>query len=155
MSGSGISWAICKSAPRSRQITTPAPNYSVFTGRMPFLPPNQQRQSTEGKCAYVRMCLNPCKSDKHEKFAVSARRTRNVFSVSGKGNMHAKCRNVKPGDCRRRLSVNDSLESGRFALRTRDFLQPLNDLWHRCRCRSNINTLYFSEYVPHFVTKLT
>ena len=34
---------ICKqSAPRSRQITTPAPH------RMPFLPPNQQRQSTEG-----------------------------------------------------------------------------------------------------------
>jgi len=25
VSGSGISWAICKSAPRSRQITTPAP----------------------------------------------------------------------------------------------------------------------------------
>ena len=49
MSGSGISLAICKSAPRSRQITTPAPLHSVFTGRMPFLPPNQQRQSTEGK----------------------------------------------------------------------------------------------------------
>jgi len=47
-SGSGISWAICKSAPHSRQITTPAPHHSVFTGRMPFLPPNQQRQSTEG-----------------------------------------------------------------------------------------------------------
>jgi len=43
VSGSGISWAICKSAPRSRQITT-----QFFTGRMPFLPPNQQRQSTEG-----------------------------------------------------------------------------------------------------------
>jgi len=42
---SGTSWAICKSAPRSRQITTPAPHHSVFTGRMPFLPPNQQRQS--------------------------------------------------------------------------------------------------------------
>ena len=26
----GISWAICKSAPRSRQITTPAPHHSVF-----------------------------------------------------------------------------------------------------------------------------
>jgi len=25
----------------------PAPHHSVFTGRMPFLPPNQQRQSTE------------------------------------------------------------------------------------------------------------
>ena len=49
VSGSGISWAICKSAPRSRQTTTPAPHRSVFTGQMPFLPPNQQRQSTEGK----------------------------------------------------------------------------------------------------------
>ena len=48
MSGSGISWTICKSAPRSRQITTPAHQHSVFTGQMPFLPPNQQRQSTEG-----------------------------------------------------------------------------------------------------------
>ena len=47
VSGSSISWAICKSAPCSRQITTPALHHSVFTGRMPFLPPNQQRQSTE------------------------------------------------------------------------------------------------------------
>ena len=30
VSGSGISWTICKSAPRSRQITTPAPHHSVF-----------------------------------------------------------------------------------------------------------------------------
>ena len=30
VSGSGISWAICKSEPRSRQITTPAPHRSVF-----------------------------------------------------------------------------------------------------------------------------
>ena len=29
MSGSGISWATCQSAPRSRQITTPAPHHSV------------------------------------------------------------------------------------------------------------------------------
>ena len=48
VSGSGISWAICKSAPRSMQITTPAPHHSVSTGRVPFLPPNQQRQNTEG-----------------------------------------------------------------------------------------------------------
>jgi len=45
VSSSGISWAICKSAPCSRQTTTPAPHHSFFTGRMPFLPPNQ---STEG-----------------------------------------------------------------------------------------------------------
>jgi len=30
VSGNGISWAICKSAPSSRQITTPAPHHSVF-----------------------------------------------------------------------------------------------------------------------------
>jgi len=30
VSGSGISWAVCMSAPRSRQITTPAPHHSVF-----------------------------------------------------------------------------------------------------------------------------
>ena len=30
VSGSGISWAICKSAPRSRQITISAPHHSVF-----------------------------------------------------------------------------------------------------------------------------
>jgi len=29
VSGSSISWAICKSAPCSRQITTPAPHHSV------------------------------------------------------------------------------------------------------------------------------
>ena len=63
MSGSGISWARCKSAPSSRQITTPAPHHSVFY-RPDALPATQptaskhwrqkskhwrQNQSTEGK----------------------------------------------------------------------------------------------------------
>jgi len=30
VSVSGISWAVCKSAPSSRQITTPVPHHSVF-----------------------------------------------------------------------------------------------------------------------------
>ena len=30
VSGRGISWAVSKSAPRSRQITMPAPHHSVF-----------------------------------------------------------------------------------------------------------------------------
>ena len=49
VTGSGISWAICKSAPRSRQITMPAPRHSFFyrPGALPVA--NQQRQSTEGK----------------------------------------------------------------------------------------------------------
>ena len=48
VSGSGISWATCKSAPHSRQIPHQHPTAQFFIGRMPFLPPNQQRQSTEG-----------------------------------------------------------------------------------------------------------
>jgi len=51
VSGSDISWTICKSAPRSRQKTTPVLHHSFFTGRMPFMPPNQQRQSTEDTTA--------------------------------------------------------------------------------------------------------
>jgi len=58
VSDSGISWAICKSAPRSRQITMPIPHHSVFTGRMPFLPPNQQRQSTEGNSRPYIHCVS-------------------------------------------------------------------------------------------------
>ena len=51
VSGSSISWAICK---------LPASQHSVFTGRMPFLPPNQQRESTEGTvvhCTKVKLLL--------------------------------------------------------------------------------------------------
>jgi len=44
---SGISWITCKqSASRSRQITTSTPHHSIFTGRMLFLTPKQQCQST-------------------------------------------------------------------------------------------------------------
>jgi len=46
---SGISWTISKqSVPCSRQITTTTRHHSIFTGRMLFLMPNQQCQSTEG-----------------------------------------------------------------------------------------------------------
>ena len=49
----GLRWQwhqldLCKQpAPCSRQITTPTPQRSVFTGRMLFVTPNQQCQSTE------------------------------------------------------------------------------------------------------------
>ena len=33
------------------------PVLSFFTGRVPFLPPNQQRQSTEGKMPYTNALL--------------------------------------------------------------------------------------------------
>ena len=46
---SAISWTICKqAAPRSREITTSTRHHSTFTGRMLFLTPKQQCQSTEG-----------------------------------------------------------------------------------------------------------
>jgi len=48
VSGSGISWAICKSAPRSRQITTPAPHHSVFY-RPDGLPATQPTASKHWK----------------------------------------------------------------------------------------------------------
>jgi len=35
-------------APRCSEITMPVPHYSIFTGRLPFMPLNQQSQSTEG-----------------------------------------------------------------------------------------------------------
>jgi len=46
MSGSGISWAICKSAPCPRQITTPVPHHSVFN-RLDALPAAQPTASKQ------------------------------------------------------------------------------------------------------------
>ena len=44
-----MQWTTCKqSASRFRQITTPTPHRSIFTGRVLFLTPNQQCRSTEG-----------------------------------------------------------------------------------------------------------
>ena len=45
VSGSGISWAICKSASRSRQITMPAPHHSVFyrPGALPAAQPTASK----------------------------------------------------------------------------------------------------------------
>jgi len=47
VSDSGMCWAICKSAPHTRQPRQ-HPTTQFFTGWMPFLPPNQQCQSAEG-----------------------------------------------------------------------------------------------------------
>jgi len=51
--GSGISWTICKSF-----VTTPVPHHSVFTCRMPLLPPNQRRQSN---IRFMIININLCK----------------------------------------------------------------------------------------------
>jgi len=55
-SGSGISWAICKSAPRSKQITAPAPHHSSFLqARCPSCRPTN---STKGKCNGMKKSKN-------------------------------------------------------------------------------------------------
>ena len=52
VSGSGISWATCKSAPRSRQITTPAPYYSLIY-RPDALPAAQPTASKHCRCKLI------------------------------------------------------------------------------------------------------
>ena len=57
VSGNGISWVICKSAPHPRQLTMPASHHSIiFIGSMPFLPPNQRHHRTEGKLKMSALC---------------------------------------------------------------------------------------------------
>jgi len=43
---------VCTSLQTDNHASTPP--LSFFTGRMPFLPPNQQRQSTEGTGDLIR-----------------------------------------------------------------------------------------------------
>jgi len=56
--GSSISWAICKSAPSSRQITMPAPHHSVFY-RPDALPATQPTVSKHWRlCYHVKYKIN-------------------------------------------------------------------------------------------------
>jgi len=58
VSGSGISWAICKSVPRSRQITTPAPHHSVLyrPGAFPAAEPTIQYKIIQYKICKAQCC---------------------------------------------------------------------------------------------------
>jgi len=67
VSGSGISWAICMSAPHSRQISTPAPHHSVLyrPDALPAAQPtaSKHRRLTWGsprKRAVVKRVCVPC-----------------------------------------------------------------------------------------------
>ena len=73
VSGSGISWAICKSANRFRQITMPAPHRSVFYRPNAFLPPNQQRRSNESNSTlYKSTTLQKYQTDQVNKVLCSS-----------------------------------------------------------------------------------
>ena len=56
VSGSGISWAICKCAPRSRQITMPAPHCSVFyrPDALPAAQPTVSKHWRHNKYMYIK-----------------------------------------------------------------------------------------------------
>jgi len=43
---------VCTSLQPDNHTSTPPLKF--FSGRMPFLPPNQQRQSTDGKLIYIK-----------------------------------------------------------------------------------------------------
>ena len=60
VSGSGISWAVCKSAPRSRQITMPVPHHSSFH-RPDALPAAQPTASKQRVLDTIRE-FKSCKS---------------------------------------------------------------------------------------------
>ena len=74
MSGSGISWAICKSAPRSSQITMPVPHHSVFY-RPDALPAAQPTASKHWRLylAYI-LKVNLHRHARHDKTVLSVSR---------------------------------------------------------------------------------
>jgi len=59
VSGSGISWNICRSAPRSRQITTPTPHHSVFY-RPDALPVAQPTASKHWRHKFIIVSAHIC-----------------------------------------------------------------------------------------------
>ena len=57
VSDSGISWAICKSAPRSRQITTPATHHSFLHSGCPSCRPSNSVKALKAKSVNQRLKL--------------------------------------------------------------------------------------------------
>jgi len=76
---------VCISLQIDNHASTPPLKF--FTGRMPFLPPNQQRQSTEGKTHSESNCKNILQYfffyiDYYAQFTLLARHDKTVLSVS-------------------------------------------------------------------------
>jgi len=117
VSGSGISWAICKSAPRSRQTTTPAPLSFLQAGCPSCRPTNSVKASTEGTHTYTHnrltaFCLKHWRHGEHF--------SNNTIQVQSRLNMD----NLLLWGCRRmhRTNSNSLTLTGRV-------LSPA-ELWH-------------------------
>jgi len=65
VSGSGISCAIRNSAPRSRQITTPAPHHSVFTGQICDRRTDRQKVFSSITLGMLPISQNFCRATKN------------------------------------------------------------------------------------------
>ena len=68
MSGSGISWAICKSAPSSRQITMPAPHHTGFyrPDALPAAQPTASKHWRQERNRLGWVCHIVCHYTKHK-----------------------------------------------------------------------------------------
>jgi len=73
VSGSGIHWAICKSAPSSRQITTPAPHHWVFyrPDALPAAQPTVSKHLVTSNVQYIYLLI--CSKTVRVEIAVSQR----------------------------------------------------------------------------------
>jgi len=81
VSGSGISWAVCKSAPRSRQISTPAPRHSVFY-RLDALPAAQPTVSKHWRPMYGWCpCSRPAQADDNDTAHYSGSNTSSLLRM--------------------------------------------------------------------------
>jgi len=84
VSGSDISWAICKSAPRSRLTTTPAPHHSVFyrPDALPAARPTVLRD--EERTVYLPLFTRwHCPQSKRSRVHETVRRTSVYLSQHG------------------------------------------------------------------------
>jgi len=88
----------------------PVPNHSVFTGWMPFLPPNRQRQSTEGKLYCLIILIIPSKPFRYKRLLAHLTRV------------------IRSGSC------NYLPDTSSYSL-SNDTHLVLN--WYSCRCVSN------------------
>jgi len=77
VSGSGISWAICKSAPCSRQTTTPAHHHSVFyrPDALPAAQPTASKHWRHIHSTYINGFSNHMTADKKPSERVKCWRT--------------------------------------------------------------------------------
>ena len=69
MSGSGVIWAICKSALRSRQITTPAPHHSFLQAGSPSCRPTNSVKALKAVTYGIKLKISTASSLSMSKYS--------------------------------------------------------------------------------------